>query len=133
MAKVTTAYPPSGARLAYMSSPQIRWLDKTQPQTLMIATVIMYINAAFGLLDGELFTLGGLGAVVVIGQAAAGLGIANEKKWGYWLGVGVTVLFLAILVEYFSFVEVVNLLFYGALLALLLHPQSRSYRKTWFR
>ncbi len=133
MAKVTTAYPPSGARLDYMSSPQIRWLDKTQPQTLMIATVIMYINAAFGLLDGELFTLGGLGAVVVIGQAAAGLGIANEKKWGYWLGVGVTVLFLAILVEYFSFVEVVNLLFYGALLALLLHPQSRSYRKTWFR
>ncbi len=116
-----------------MASTSIRWLDKTQPQTLMMATVIMYINAAFGLLDGELFTLGGIGALVVIGQAAAGLGIANEKKWGYWLGVGVTVLFLAILVQYFSFVQLVNLLFYGALLALLLHPQSRAYRKTWFR
>jgi hypothetical protein len=28
---------------------------------------------------------------------------------------------------------VLNVLFYGALLALLLHPQSRSYRKIWFR
>ena len=116
-----------------MASTSIRWLDKTQPQTLMMATVIMYINAAFGLLDGELFTLGGIGALVVIGQAAAGLGIGNEKKWGYWLGVGVTVLFLAILIQYFSFVQLVNLLFYGVLLALLLHPQSRAYRKTWFR
>jgi hypothetical protein len=32
-----------------------------------------------------------------------------------------------------GFAEIINLLFYIALLALLLHPMSRSYRRTWFR
>lgn len=111
---------------------QLRWIDRSQPQTLMTATMILYINAVFGLLFGYVFAFGGLGALIVLGQGAAGLGIANEKKWGYWLGVGVTALFVAYLVRYFSFAAVINLLFYGALLGLLLHPQSRSYRRTWF-
>ena len=110
----------------------LRWIDRTQPQTLMMATVILYMNSVFGLLDGLLFAFGGLGAAVVVGQAAAGLGIANEKKWGYWLGVSMTALFIALMILSFSFVLILNLLFYGALLALLLHPQSRSYRQTWF-
>jgi hypothetical protein len=37
------------------------------------------------------------------------------------------------LIRYVAFVSIINLLFYIALLALLLHPQSRSYRKVWFR
>jgi hypothetical protein len=36
-------------------------------------------------------------------------------------------------VRNFAFVAIINLLFYIALLALLLHPMSRSYRKVWFR
>ena len=110
----------------------LRWIDRTQPQTLMTATVILYINAAFGLLGGLVFAFGGLGIVLVLGQAAAGLGIANQKKWGYWLGVSLTALYIGLLVVSFSFVVIISLLFYGALLALLLHPQSRSYRRTWF-
>jgi hypothetical protein len=118
------------------SSSQLRWIDRTQPQTLMTATILLYINAVFGLLYGQLWsTFYGfpLGAVLVLGQAASGLGIANEKKWGYWLGVALTVVWVAFLIHYFAFVSILNLIFYIALLALLLHPQSRGYRRTWFR
>jgi hypothetical protein len=102
----------------------------------MMATLVMYINAAFGLIYGqEFFVLAGVpvGLLLIAGQVAAGLGIANEKKWGYWLGVVLTALFLAYVILHFNFLSLLNLLFYGALLALLLHPQSREYRKIWFR
>ena len=111
-----------------MPSSSLRWVDRSQPQTLMSATILLYINAVLALLGG----LSVLSLVLVVGQAAAGLGIANEKKWAYWLGVALVGLIVAFLVVNFSFVSIINLLFYIALLALLLHPQSRSYRKVWF-
>jgi len=115
--------------------PSNRWLDKTQPQTLMMATMLMYINAGLFLLTA--LAGGGLYLpfllVLVVGPVAAGWGVANEKKWGYWLGVVLTVVVVGYLVAYFSFGALLNLLFYGALLALLLHPQSRAYRRIWFR
>jgi hypothetical protein len=110
--------------------PANRWLDRTQPQTLMMATVLMYINAGLLVITGGV--LNPIGAGLFAGQVAAGWGIANEKKWGYWLGVALVALQLAFIVLYLSFASVLNLIFYGALLALLLHPQSRSYRKIWF-
>ncbi|MGI8752290.1 MAG: hypothetical protein ACR2MN_08265 [Acidimicrobiales bacterium] len=113
--------------------PANRWVDKTQPQTLYIATIVMYINAVLGLLFGHLLGLFGIGLILVLGPVAAGWGIANEKKWGYWLGVVLTALEVVFLVTYFALGSVINLLFYVALLALLLHPQSREYRKTWFK
>lgn len=108
----------------------LRWVDKTQPQTLMMATIILYINAALDLIGG-LFTI--IGIVLVVGQVAAGIGIANEKKWGYWLGVTMVVLSLGQVILYFGAISIISLLFYGALLALLLHPQSRNYRRVWFK
>ena len=119
-----------------MPSSSLRWVDRSQPQTLMSATILLYINAVLGLIGGELWSLWygvPIGAVLVLGQGAAGLGIANEKKWGYWLGVSLTAFWVAFLIHYFSFVFIISLLFYIALLALLLHPQSRAYRKVWFR
>ena len=119
-----------------MPSSSLRWVDRSQPQTLMSATVLLYINAVLALIGGGLWTVWygvPIGAVLVVGQAAAGLGIANEKKWGYWLGVALTAGWVAFLIHYFSFVFIISLLFYIALLALLLHPQSRAYRKIWFR
>lgn len=119
-----------------MPNAPLRWLDRSQPQTLMSATILLYINAAFGLLYGQLWSLYygfPLGAVLVLGQLASGIGIANEKKWGYWLGVSLVAVWIAFLIHYFAFVSIINLLFYIALLALLLHPMSRSYRRTWFR
>ncbi len=71
--------------------------------------------------------------LLVVGQVAAGWGIANEKKWGYWLGLVLAVLLVAFTVLSFSAGSIVSLLFYGALVALLLHPQSRAYRRIWFR
>ncbi len=117
--------------------PPRRWLDKTQPQTLMMATILMYINAAFALIS--LLTTGihgrtlALLLVLVVGPVAAGWGIANEKKWGYWLGLALAVVALAFIIISFSAGSILNLLFYGALVALLLHRQSREYRRVWFR
>ncbi len=114
--------------------PPRRWLDKTQPQTLMMATILMYINAAFAfiaLLTGGIILY--LLPVLVVGPVAAGWGIANEKKWGYWLGLALAVVALAWIVIHFSAGSILNLLFYGALVALLLHRQSREYRRVWFR
>lgn len=117
-----------------MASPSsIRWVDKSQPQTLVTATVILYLNAALGLIFGELWAFFPLGALLVLGQVASALGVANEKKWGYWLGVVLVALFVAYLLFNFGFAAILTLVFYIALLALLLHPQSRSYQKIWFR
>jgi hypothetical protein len=110
--------------------PANKWLDRTQPQTLMMATLLMYINAGFQLISGQLLIP--IVPALIAGQVAAGWGIANEKKWGYWLGVSMVPLELAYAVLYLGFVSILSVLFYGALLALLLHPQSRSYRKIWF-
>ena len=112
--------------------PSNRWVDRTQPQTLMMATVLMYINAALGVLFGLAF-VSPLLAILVLGPVAAGWGIANEKKWGYWAGVVLTVFDLLFTIRYFSGESLITLLFYAALLGLLLHPQSREYRRTWFR
>ncbi len=116
--------------------PANRWVDKSQPQTLMMATILMYINAALALLlGGALFSLYWL-AILVVGPVAAGWGIANEKKWGYWLGLALAVLWVALLavqLRHFSAGALIDLIFYGALVALLLHPESRSYRRIWFR
>jgi hypothetical protein len=108
-----------------------KWLDRTQPQTLVMATIILYINAALGLLTG----LGGgsIFALLLLVSVGAAFGIANEKKWGYWLAVVLTAFDLLLTIAAFSGTALLNLLFYGALLALLLHPQSREYRRTWFR
>jgi hypothetical protein len=112
--------------------PSNRWVDRTQPQTLMSATILLYLNAALDLL----LSLGGISTLVLIlvaGQVAAGWGIANEKKWGYWLGLAMALLFVGFALRYFSFGSLISVIFYIALVALLLHPESRSYRRTWFR
>ena len=115
-----------------MRMPSNRWVDRTQPQTLFLATVLMYVNAALGVLFGVAFA-SPLLAVLVLGPVAAGWGIANEKKWGYWLGLALTVVEVLNLLLHFGYGSVITLIFYIALVALLLHPESRAYRRTWFR
>ena len=112
---------------------QNRWIDRTQPQTLFMAVILLYINAAFGLLFSG---LNPLGLLIVAGGVAAGWGISNQKKWGYALGVVMAVLpfVLQLIVFHNPFAtNLVNLMFEIALLALLLHPQSREYQRIWFR
>jgi hypothetical protein len=113
-----------------------RWTNPTQPQTLQIAVFLLYINAVFALLFGGLASL--LGLLLVAGGAAGGFGIANEKKWGYNLGLAMAFLPFAFRVAFGGGVSaifgasIVSLMFEVALVALLLHPQSREYQKIWF-
>ena len=68
-------------------------------------------------------------------QVAAGYGIANEQRWGYGLGVGVAglALVLALIGSAIFRRNIIGLMFDVALLALLLHPQSRDYQRIWFK
>jgi uncharacterized membrane protein (DUF2068 family) len=112
--------------------PSNRWLDRTQPQTLYIAVILLYINAVFGLIAG--FSLIGLG--IAAGQIGAGWGIANEKKWGYFLGLIMAFLpfIIRLLFLHNPFATTfINLMFEVAMVALLLHPQSREYQRIWFK
>jgi hypothetical protein len=112
-----------------------RWVNPSQPQTLQVAVFLLYFNAAFTAIFGGLFSVFGL--VIIVGSAAAGFGIANEQKWGYGVGVAMAFLpfaFLALSVLGGSGgVSIINLMFDIALVALLLHPQSRDYQRIWFK
>ena len=116
-----------------------RWTNPTQPQTLQNAVYLLYINAVMTALLGGI--VNPLGLVLVIGQAASGFGIANERRWGYWLGVviatlGLVPFVLAIVSQgvgvALSINFLISLLMPAALFALLLHPMSREYQRIWF-
>jgi purine-cytosine permease-like protein len=113
-----------------------RWVNPTQPQTLQIAVFLFYFNAVLGLLFGQF--AGPIGFAFLVGDVGAALGIANEYKWGYLLGVAMSLVpfaFIAILMLGGNHVQLdpLNLMFDVALVALLLHPQSRDYQRIWFK
>jgi hypothetical protein len=115
-----------------------RWYNGGQPQTLQLAQILLYTNAAIELLGG-LFS-GGFGVLwlpLVVGQVLAGYGIANGRKSGYRLAVVfafLPVALLAFLYLRYKFLAlgVFNLLFIVALIAAVIHPQSREYQRIWF-
>jgi uncharacterized membrane protein (DUF2068 family) len=109
-----------------------RFFDPSQPQTLQGAVMLCYLNAALGLLA---LVFGGALLVVALALGVAGYGVANERRWGYWLGIVVAGLIVFLdLYELASGVYpvVINMLFTIVLLALFLHPQSREYQRIWF-
>ncbi len=118
-----------------------RWVNQSQPQMLVMGTIWLYIRAVFGVLFG-LTTLYGL--LFSVAYGAAGFGIANEKKWGYRLGVaiaglisllGLANLLTLIDLRYFGNATgfaIISLMFDIALLSMLLHPSSRTYTRIWF-
>ena len=113
---------------------QRRWVNQTQPQTLQIAVLLLYFNGIITIIFGGLFAP--LLALVAAGSIAAGYGIANERKWGYILGVAMALLPFALIIATRSSPlsgGIINLLFEIALAALLLHPQSRDYQRIWFK
>jgi hypothetical protein len=131
-----------------------RWVNQSQPQTLVIATFLLYAGVVFiilgsgtGLGFAIANTIDGANSIenlarlfVAVGGAFAGYQIAQEKKIGYYLGIAVAGLplaakLIAVLRDRIDFVDLdlVNLLFEIALLALILHTQSRSYVRLWFK
>ncbi len=112
-----------------------RWTNPSQPQTLQIAVFLLYANALFGVIFQAPFALFGiLGFLVIVAYAAGGFGIANDQNWGYGLALAVAALVMVASIFVFGLAprSLVNLVFDVALLALLLHPQSRSYQQIWF-
>ena len=116
-----------------------RWFDPHQPQTLRSGVALCYIEAVFGLLFGVAARSWIVGLFVIVGLAAGGYGIANEKRWGYGLAVAAAVAQELALLGIFrfsiisSFGALTTLLFDAALVALLVHPESRDYQRIWFR
>lgn len=116
-----------------------RWLNQSLPQTLQIATFLFYFNAGWSVLTGAIVFLPTL--VLAIGSLFAGLGIANEHKWGYKLGVVIASLglvpFIYLVVDrgashLFDPYVLLSLIFPVALFALVVHPESRNYQRIWF-
>lgn len=120
-----------------------RFVNPSQPQTLYIATFLLYFNAVFGLLGSSpLFFFGFLpGMALIIGKGVAAYGIANDKRWAYWLGVGTAGATLVPFLFYvasnglgslFQLALLFSLVFPLALFILLVHPMSRQYQRIWF-
>lgn len=140
--------------------PEARWTNNSQPQTLQIAVFLLYADAFFAALN-LLTSRGGLtnylsavpwGTALVLAPVIgvfAGRGIASEQRWGYHAGVAMAffpfvfwTLFFKLEVG-FSVSEsiengitsrgLISMMFEIALVALLLHTQSREYQRVWFR
>lgn len=111
-----------------------RWVNSTQPQTLQIGVLLLYLNAVLAVLLGALHVPVAL--VLAVAQVVGAYGIANERKWGYLTGVISAIALLAVpLLSTGGLLGfgLLNLMFDLALIALLLHPQSREYRRIWFK
>jgi hypothetical protein len=112
-----------------------RWFDGSQPQTLQGAVILCYLSAVFGLI-GLLRGAYPIAELVPLGLGAAGFGVANEKRWGFRLGVvlaGLNVL-VDLYILFLGFYAIfLTLLFAAVLLGLFLHTQSREYERIWFR
>lgn len=127
------------------------------PQTLQIATMLLYLNGFFaliGFMDRSDWVgyarvdKGGVGAVVGLAVIASfilgGLLMANDRRWGWRLGLFAA--FSPFLLRFWILSDsrfdmwdrisggnTISLIFDVALCALLLHPQSREHQKLWYR
>jgi hypothetical protein len=116
---------------------QWKWVNHFQPQTLVIATFLCYIDAVFGFIFPIATSI--LAALVIVAAlGAGGFGIANEKRWGYAVAVAGAVFQLVMLLAVFgtavlTSLAFINLMFDAALVGLLLHPMSREYQRIWFK
>ena len=113
-----------------------RWINQSQPQSLVNATFLLYMNAVFGVIFMQPFWY-----LKLVGAAGA-WGMANEKKWGYILSAVVAIVPLTFTVlalatnrlSTFNFSGIlISLIFQILLVALLFHPASRSYQRIWFK
>jgi hypothetical protein len=131
------------AHWADMSSSQYRWFDRSLPQTLQSAVILLYIHVVFAILYGT-YSYFPWGLLITLLSFFGAFGMANEKKAGYYCGLAAAFMpfFLRLIVwrgEDIDFVDritggnLINLIFEVALVALLVHPMSRSYQRIWFK
>jgi hypothetical protein len=134
-----------------------KWFDRMQPQTMQIATWLLYLNGFFALIGfmdksdwtgiarNEKGLLGSLvGLIVVASFIAGGYLMANDRRIGYRLALVAAfspfVLRIWILWSYpgwgaidkITGNDTIGFIFEAALCALLLHPQSREHQRLWY-
>ena len=138
-----------------------KWFDRMHPQTLAIATWLLYIDGVFSTL-GFLDKSNEFGALRIIGPMTGLVGLlsclflfgsgflmANGKLLGWYLGIAASLshllarFIISAYQEDYGFTysladritggDLISFMFEAALVVLLLHPMSRSYARTWFR
>ena len=138
-----------------------KWFDRMHPQTLGIATWLLYIDGVFSTL-GFLDKSNEFGALRIIGPMTGLVGLlsclflfgsgflmANGKLLGWYLGIAASLshllarFIMSAYQEDYGFTysladritggDLISFMFEAALVVLLLHPMSRSYARTWFR
>ena len=134
-----------------------KWFDRMQPQTMQIATWLLYLNGFFALIGfmdksdwigfarvdkGALGSL--IGLVVVASFIGGGYLMANDRRIGYRLALVAAfspfILRIWILWSYpgwgaidkITGNDTIGFIFEAALCALLLHPQSREHQRLWY-
>lgn len=113
-----------------------RWTNPSQPQTLYMATFLLYFGAVLNLV----FAFSPYTLVISAIQAACAYGIANERKIGYWgavVAAGLALVPYALTIisgpgAILSPMFLIALIFPVALFVLLVHPMSRDYQRIWF-
>lgn len=135
-----------------------KWFDRMQPQTVSIATILLYIDGVFALLDfvdrndvnGYLRAHGGLHAIITFGFIMCfplgGFLMANGKLLGWYVSLLAAfspfilrAIYKLSLADFWGWRDVivgssyVSLMFEIALCALLLHSMSQDYVKRWLR
>jgi hypothetical protein len=114
-----------------------RWFNQSQPRSLQNAVMLIYLNAGialfFGLLGGGVFA--GVSLLTIVG-VAGGYGIANDKKWGYYLSLVCAILplaFAALLLLGGDTGVILSVIFEIVLVVLLVQETSRGYVRLWFK
>ena len=135
-----------------------KWFDRMLPQTLQVALWLLYIDGAFavlGYLDrtdqyGMWRYYGGIGGILAplacLAFIAGGFLIANGRRLGWYLGIAASLAPFVLRALYkfehahaltlrwvITQDNLISFLFEAALVALLLHPMSRSYAARWLR
>ena len=138
-----------------------KWFDRLQPQTLQIATWLLYLNgffAAIGFLDrtdwvGAAREIKGspgvmVGLLVIAAHIGGGFLMANDRRLGYRLALFAA--FSPFILRFWVLSDdafdtrvglwtkvsgnnTISLIFEVALCALLLHPLSRDHQRRWYR
>jgi len=133
-----------------------KWFDRMQPQTLQIATWLLYLNGFFALIGflgsedwvgfarankGFLGVLVGL--AIIVSYIVGGFLMANDRRLGYRLAVvgAFSPFALRIWILWDLDISIfdkitgnnfIGFLFDVALCGLLLHRQSREHQRLWY-